>query len=136
MKLCFSQSSIQALSRLRIPKNNHHFTYIFSKQLTSMTFLQKYYTNTVKVSLIEQQKETNLWNKSSNVSINTQVLYFVVINVKLTTTFLRTKKMHYFPSENVPVKCYLFIYYYYSNFIHCTNSDFLIGRFVPRDTWV
>ena len=24
--------------------------------------------------------------------------------------------------------------YYYSNFIHCTNSDFPIGWFVPRDT--
>ena len=23
---------------------------------------------------------------------------------------------------------------YYSTFIHCQNSDFLIGRFVPRDT--
>ena len=23
--------------------------------------------------------------------------------------------------------------FYYSNFIHCTNSDFLIGWFVPRD---
>ena len=23
--------------------------------------------------------------------------------------------------------------YYYSTFIHCTNSDFLIGWFVPRD---
>ena len=22
---------------------------------------------------------------------------------------------------------------YYSTFIHCTNSDFLIGLFVPRD---
>ena len=28
----------------------------------------------------------------------------------------------------------LVIIYYYSNFIHCTNSDFLIGWFVPRDT--
>ena len=27
-----------------------------------------------------------------------------------------------------------FISLYYSNFIHCTNSDFLIGCFVPCDT--
>ena len=26
------------------------------------------------------------------------------------------------------------IRHYYSNFIHCTNSDFLIGWFAPRDT--
>ena len=25
-------------------------------------------------------------------------------------------------------------YTYYSTFMHCTNSDFLIGRFVPHDT--
>ena len=32
------------------------------------------------------------------------------------------------------LRVFKFIGYYYSNFIHCTNSDFLIGWFVPRDT--
>ena len=26
------------------------------------------------------------------------------------------------------------IRYHYSTFVHCTNSDFPIGSFVPRDT--
>ena len=38
------------------------------------------------------------------------------------------------PSQGYPQLNYFSTHFYYSTFIHCTNSDFLIGWFVPRDT--